>query len=143
MKSRFHRLRRKREQSYLEVSLMPLIDVALNLLIIFMVATPMLQQENGIQVELPRGNVKETDDSVNQQIVVHINKKGLFFIDSVQTKLEQLLDSIQKKAGSKGDKTVFVKADTAVPYGKVIELVDQIKHIGGVRYVALATSKVD
>ncbi len=143
MKSRFSRLRRKKDRPYLEINLMPLIDVALNLLIIFMVATPMLQQENGIQVELPRGNVKETDDSISQQIVVHINKKGQFFIDGVITKMENLLDAIKQKAGSKGDKTVFVKADTSVPYGKVIELVDQIKHIGGVRYVALATSKVD
>ena len=143
MKSRLYRLRRKREQPYLEISLTPLIDVALNLLIIFMVATPMLKNENGIQVELPRGHVKETDDSVNQNIVVYINKKGLFFIDSVQTKVADVIEAIQKKAGTKGDKTVFVKADTAVPYGKVVELVDRIKHIGGVRYVALATSKVD
>ena len=90
-----------------------------------------------------RGHVKETDDSVNQNIVVYINKKGLFFIDSVQTKVADVIEAIQKKAGTKGDKTVFVKADTAVPYGKVVELVDRIKHIGGVRYVALATSKVD
>ena len=143
MKSRFYKLRRKKERPYLEISLMPLIDVALNLLIIFMVATPMLQQENGIQVELPKGNVKETDDSIDQQIVVFINKKGLFFVDSVQVTAEKLIETIKKMAGAKGDRTVFVKADTAVSYGKVIELVDQIKHVGGVRYVALATSKVD
>ncbi len=143
MKLRLQRLRKKKENVHLDVNLMPLIDVALNLLIIFMVAAPMLHQENGIQVELPRGNVKETDDAVSQNIVVYINKKGQFFIDDVLTKLENLIENIQKKAGSKGEKTVFVKADTAVSYGKVIELVDQIKHIGGVRYVALATSKID
>lgn len=141
MKSRWQRLRRRKEQPYLEISLTPLIDVTLNLLIIFMVATPMLKQENGIQVELPRSGIQEIDDRVEQNIVVFIDQQGKFFIDGAPTKMQNLMTLIKKKAGSRGDKTVFVKADKSIAYGKVIELVDQIKRVGGVRYVALATEK--
>lgn len=141
MKSRWQRLRRRKEQPYLEISLTPLIDVTLNLLIIFMVATPMLKQENGIQVELPRSDIQEIDGMTDQNIVIYIDKRGNFFIDGTLTKFENLMAVLQKKAGDKGDKTAFVKADESIPYGKVMNLVERIKHIKGLRYVGLVTEK--
>lgn len=143
MSIRFRRFRKKKESSYLELNLMPLIDVALNLLIIFMVTTPMLQQENALQIELPQGHVKETDDRITQQIVVCVDKKGSISIDGKKMSEKESLELVQKKARGNAEQTVFVKADTAASYGTVIELIDKIKHIGGVRYVALATTKID
>lgn len=142
MKSRLYRRRRQREQSFPEVNLTPLIDTALTLLIIFMVTTPMLQKENALQVELPKGNMKEVDDGKQQEIVIAIDKKGKFSFNDKVIKEQDILDRLKKQVGKKGnDRTVFVKADTVVHYGKVIELVDKIKHVSGVRYVALATAK--
>lgn len=141
MKSRWQRLRRKKEQPYLEISLTPLIDVTLNLLIIFMVATPMLKQEDGIQVELPRADIQEIDDMADKSIVVYLDKRGNFFIDGVSMRSDALMQALEKKAGGKKDKTVFVKADASIAYGKVINLVERIKHIKGLRYVGLVTEK--
>ena len=52
-----------------------------------------------------------------------------------------LIGKLKEQVDLKMQKTVFVKADTTVAYGKVIELVDKIKQVGGIRYVALATAK--
>lgn len=139
---RLNRLRRKKVRLVPEINLTSLIDTTLTLLIIFMVASPMIKRENALQVELPRGSVQEVEDSRSQEIVVTLNKKGHLFIGDVSFNDNTIIQEIKKRAGSKGEKTVFVKADTSVSYGKVIELVDKIKHVGGVRYVALATTKV-
>lgn len=141
MKSRRLRKRRQREQSFPEISLTPLIDTALTLLIIFMVATPMLKKENALQVELPKGNMKEVDDGREQEIVISIDKAGKFAFNDAIVKEQDILDRLKKQVAKKADRTVFVKADTVVHYGKVIDLVDKIKHVSGVRYVALATAK--
>ncbi|MFT6765222.1 MAG: biopolymer transport protein ExbD [Alteromonas naphthalenivorans] len=119
-----------------------MIDVAFTLLIIFMVTTPMLKKENALQVELPKGNMKEIDESKEQEITVAIDKSGKFSFNDKLVEEKDILDQLKKQVGKKSDRTVFVKADTAVHYGKVLELVDKIKHVSGVRYVALATAKI-
>ena len=141
MKLRRYRKKRQ-EQSFPEISLTPLIDTALTLLIIFMVTTPILKKENVLQVELPKGNMKEIDDSKEQEITIAIDKTGKFSFNNKIVKEAEILESLKVQVGKKSDRTVFVKADTAVHYGKVLELVDKIKHVSGVRYVALATAKI-
>lgn len=142
MKSRRYRRKGLKEQSFPEISLTPLIDTALTLLIIFMVTTPMLKKENALQVELPKGKMKEIDDSKEQEITIAIDKTGKFSFNNKIVKEPEILEQLKMQVGKKSDRTVFVKADTAVHYGKVLELVDKIKHVSGVRYVALATSKI-
>lgn len=141
MKSRFYRRRRQKEHSFPEVYLTPLIDTALTLLIIFMITTPAIKKENALQVELPRGKVTEVDDGKKQDIIVSLDKQGKIFLDGKGIQEKEVLDRLKKKIGNLKERTVFVKADTGAQYGKVIELVDKIKHVSGVRYVALATAK--
>lgn len=142
MKFRLYRKKRRKEQSLPEISLTPLIDTALTLLIIFMVTTPMLKKENALQVELPKGNVKEISDTQKEEFVVQVDKSGKLSLNNKVVVEKDLITTLQKTIGKNGQKTVFVKADGQAPYGKVIELVDKIKHVGGIRYVALATAKV-
>ena len=142
MKIQSYRNRRRRERRRPEVSLTPLIDTALTLLIIFMITTPMLKKENALEVELPKGNVKEVSDGLQQELVVSVDKQGRISFEGNLISQKDLISALQKKVGENAKKTVFVKADTTVHYGIVIELVDAIKHIGGIRYVALATEKI-
>jgi biopolymer transport protein TolR len=137
--------RRPRHTTLPEVNVIPLIDVSLMLLVVFMVTTPMLQ--HGIKVELPQGQSQETKDA-KQDLVVYIekaadskSKEKLYLNDTAMTQ-DALLSKLKSKTQGQTDKTVFVKADRAVNYGKVIEIVDQIKCVGGIKYVALATHRV-
>jgi biopolymer transport protein ExbD len=116
----------------------PLIDTALTLLVIFMITTPMIQ--NAIKVNLPRGQAKE-DTGSRQELIVFIDDKNNFYFNGAKIAEKKLIDEIKKEVGAQKERTVYVKADKAVSYGRVLELVDDIKVIGGVQYVALATSK--
>ncbi len=142
MKARSYRTKRRKGLLFPEISLTPLIDTAWVLLVIFMVTSPVIKKEAGLQVELPKGNVEEVKDSSSDDIVVSLDNKGLCYVDGKQVAAKDLIDSLKKRLGKGLDKTVFVKADIAAEYGKVIELVDKIKYVGGVKYVALATSKL-
>jgi len=133
-----YRSRQKKIRELTDISMTPLIDTALTLLIIFMITTPIMQ--NSIRVTLPKGQAKESNDT-QQELVVYVNKDGTLFFNGKAIAADALIKQVKETIGTEQEKTVFVKADQAVSYGTVIELVDQIKIVGGVKYVALATKK--
>ncbi len=141
MKTRYNRLKRLMARRNPEIVLTPLIDTALTLLIIFMVATPMLKKENALEIELPKGNIKETSDTLEEELVVSIDKTGKISFNDRIIERKQLIQELTKQTTAKNKKTVFVKADTAINYGFVLELVNDIKQVGGIGYVALATQE--
>lgn len=122
-----------------DLSMTPLIDVALTLLIMFMVATPLIH--NAVKVTLPKGNVQENTKNESDEIIVYIDKNGDFYLNGSTINRSDLIAQIKEMVGTNTEKTVYVKADTDVSYGTVLELVDTIKFVGGIKYVALATQK--
>lgn len=134
------RLRRKKRGAINlpEISLTPLIDTALTLLIIFMITTPMVN--NSIKIDLPEGSVQEADQ-VPDELVLFLDQAGALYLNEKTIDWEELSPEITAQMNKRADKTVFVKADKATNYGQVIRLVDQIKQIKQVKYVALATKK--
>jgi len=134
--SNFRDKRNKRKR-YVEMPalvLTPLLDTALNLLVIFMISAPIIQ--TGIKVDLPFGKSKEV--GTQQELVVTLSKDNRIFFNSYPITLENLVDSIKKAIVQREDMPVYVKADETVAYGKVIEIVDQLK-FAGVKYVAMST----
>ncbi len=119
------------------ISLTPLIDTALTLLIIFMITTPMMMR-NAIKVSLPEGNAKEAGKN-KPELVVYMDAKEHIFFNDQQLSLDKLISMLKEHVGVNKEQTVFVRADKSVQYGMVIKVVDQIKVVGGVSYVALAT----
>lgn len=130
-----------REHKMQEINVMPLVDVALTLLIIFMVATPMMN--NVIKVELPSSRIDDgaPQTHTQQELVVYIDKQKKMYLNGQEYNLDNLLKTLQKMVKKDSDEVVFVKADQAVSYGVVIDLVDTIKIAGGIKYVALATKR--
>jgi len=133
------RRKRKKAAAINDIPLTPLIDTALTLLIIFMVTTPMMQ--NAIKVTLPEGQAKEAEGT-KQELIVYIDKDGKLFFNGVPVTKDNIAATVKQKIGNDTQSTVFVKADKSVSYGLVIQTVDQLKMAGGIKYVALATSKV-
>lgn len=123
-----------------EVTLTPLIDTVLVLLVVFMITTPLLH--NSISIELPTSSTndgKPADAVVEEPITVSIDKARVLYIDGVKVAKESFFNELEKKLAGKKDTVVYVHADSAIPYGTVISVVDDIKYLGGVKYVALAT----
>lgn len=133
-----HRRMRRRSAGMTDLPLTPLIDTALTLLIIFMIASPMMH--NAIKVSLPQGQSKE-DRALKQDLTVYIDSKEKIYLNESPTTLEALLAHLSQDALHKTEGTVYVKADKAVSYGCVMSVVDKLKVAGGVKYVALATQK--
>jgi len=137
--------KRKRLQphkSTTDVSLTPLIDTALTLLIIFMITSPMMH--NAIKVDLPLGQAKEAGSN-SPQMILHVDQNNTIYFNDKPVRLDQivsLLSSVEQKQD-----IVYVKADQNVSYGKVVELVDMLKvaiaeqQLPGVTSVALATKR--
>lgn len=134
----FIRRKRKHAAAVHDIPLTPLIDTALTLLIIFMVTTPMMQ--NAIKVTLPDGKAKEDGDA-KQDLIVYIDQQKKLFFNGLPVDYKSLTPTVKRSVGKRKDSTVFVKADKQVPYGDVIRVVDELKVVGGIRYVALATQK--
>lgn len=137
--------RRRTAMSVPEITLTPLIDTALTLLIIFMVTTPMIH--NAIKVNLPRGRVKE-DAGASQDLCVYIEKADLahnkgeqIYINGVSVTYKTLIPELRRLVGREHGKMVYIKADRDVKHGTVTEIVDQMKCIEGIAHVALATQR--
>jgi biopolymer transport protein TolR len=111
-----------------------LIDAFSTLLVIFIMAAPMVQ--NCIKVDLPQGKSKEVGGT--QEFVVSINKGGDIYFNSYPVKQRNLVSTVQKAIAHRDETPVFVRADESVSYGKVIEVVDELKQ-AGVKYVAMST----
>ncbi len=133
--------RKRRAISQPEITLTPLIDTALTLLIIFMVTTPMIQ--NSIKIDLPKGQAQEGGKD-QQELVVTIDKKDTIYCNNKMVTLEMLGSEIQQKLAQMPNKEktrVWIKPDSQSCAGCLTSVIDCIKVVGGVKDVAIATEK--
>lgn len=125
-----------------EMILTPLIDTVLVLLVVFMLTTPILH--NYVAIELPTGSSNDGEVATQagaEALTVSLDKGGAVFINDMKVAREKFFDELEKKLAGAQDRVVFVSADRSIPYGTVIQIVDDIKYLGGVKYVALATEQ--
>jgi biopolymer transport protein TolR len=109
-----------------EINIIPLVDVVLVLLLIFMLTAPMMYR--GIDVNLPRASAKPT--AVEERMVLTVTKdQGLFLNDRrlLAAGLEQALRDAFK---NRTDKTLYLKADAGLSYGAVVETMDRVRRAG-------------
>jgi biopolymer transport protein TolR len=110
-----------------------LIDLGFILLIIFMIATPLIQQEQTIPVKLPAES-KSPQQKVDPQTKYHsvsIDVQGRFYLDNDVSPLTlSVLKSRLAVYSKEKDKVVVrIRADEAVPFGKVIVVMDELKKL--------------
>lgn len=110
-----------------EPNVVPLCDVLLVLLIIFMVITPMVQK--GVDVKLPDTSTEQKGRvsgvivmTLHHNMKVDINQRYMEY-DLVQNELRTIYAPRQ-------DKTIFIRADARIPYSRVIELIDVARGAG-------------
>src|SRR5271170_1220993 len=122
-------------------NVIPMADIMLVLLIIFMVVTPMLQKTHQVDlapVNDPR-DMKDADK--DDAIVVAVTRDGSLFLGNDKIKKEDITGQIKDRIANKLDKTVYVKSDARAKYGDVVAVVDEIRS-AGVDQLGLLTEKV-
>jgi biopolymer transport protein ExbD len=110
-----------------DINVTPLVDVMLVLLIIMMLIAPMLQQ--GVPVTLPKADNTSDKPETQDQTVLHIDKDGQFFVNSLPTPAAEVVASVQRALEDKTEKIVLIKGDNDASYGKVMEIMDDLREV--------------
>ncbi len=111
-------------------NVIPMADIMLVLLIIFMVVTPLLQKTTPVDLAMTNNahDMKEADR--DDAIVVAITRGGDIFLKNNKIGKDALSDQIRDLISSRLDKTVYVKSDARAKYGDVVAVVDEIRSAG-------------
>jgi biopolymer transport protein ExbD len=113
------------------INVTPMVDVMLVLLIIFMVITPMLQK--GVSVDLAKTDnpIPMPDADREDSLLVAVMRDGkIYFGSDLVRDPADLTGRVKDALANKTDKEVFVKADARAKYGRVVEVVDNVRSAG-------------
>ena len=121
------RKRRHEKISMSEINVVPLVDVMLVLLIIFMVTAPMLSM--GIDVNLPRVKSKSIDIA-EEKLVLTISENKEIFLNKTAVALTDLKPKLTAIYAQRVDREIFLRADKNVSYGFVVEVMSEIRKAG-------------
>jgi biopolymer transport protein TolR len=119
-----------------EINVIPLVDVMLVLLIIFMVAAPMLQR--GVEVNLPvaRQTQKMSEERLYVTVPLSYRKDRRVYLDDDAVSVDFLAERIRQVMVSKQQREVFLRPDGAVQMQDVLDVMDRLKE-GGIERVGI------
>jgi biopolymer transport protein TolR len=109
-----------------EINVVPLVDVVLVLLVIFMVTAPMLYR--GLDINLPQTSTNTIKPE--QRVVLTVERDRRIYLDKELVPLIQLQPRLHTLRSSNPEVSVFLRADRDVPYGTVVQVMDSIKKAG-------------
>ncbi len=113
-----------------EINVTPMADVMLVLLIIFMITVPLLQQ--GVFVNKPRAkNAQEAPDVDDEDAtMVTVTRQGGVYINRDAVPPNLIVERLVERVALKPELPLFIKADVAVLYGTVVDLVSKAREAG-------------
>jgi biopolymer transport protein TolR len=109
-----------------EINIIPLVDVVLVLLLIFMLTAPMMYR--GIDVNLPKASAKPT--AVEERMVLTVTKDRTLYLNEKPVPAASLDTQLATAFRDRKDKTLYLKADSGLSYGTVVETMDRVRRAG-------------
>ncbi len=121
---------RRVSSSLAEINVVPLVDVMLVLLIIFMVTAPMIQR--GVDVNLPVS--ARSGPIVNERVFVSVpagyRQNHFVYLDSERIRVDALQERIRQKMEGRSDKQVYLRGDAGLLYQDLTDIMDRLKAAG-------------
>lgn len=113
-----------------EINVVPLVDVMLVLLIIFMITAPMMQQ--GLNVNLPQSRRAQPVSAEPIYVTVPLTYRDnhVVQIDKDPVRVEILHERIRQALLTRGDKSVFLRGDGGVTLQELMQVMDKLKEAG-------------
>ena len=112
--------------SLAEINIIPLVDVVLVLLLIFMLTAPMMYR--GIDVNLPKTSSKPT--VVEERMVLTVTRAKKMYLNDREVALTTLESTLRAAFTGRTDKTLYLKADAGLEYGEVMDAMDRVRRAG-------------
>ncbi|PVA10265.1 protein TolR [Pelagivirga sediminicola] len=130
------RRNRSRARAMSEINVTPFVDVMLVLLIIFMVAAPLMTV--GVPVELPKTAATSLPGEQEEPLTITITAEGIVTIQTVEVDRADLIGRLRAIAAERESNRVFLRADGAVPYADVVQIMGALNK-GGFENIGLVT----
>ncbi len=119
-----------------EINVTPFVDVMLVLLIIFMVAAPLLA--TGVPVELPKTNASALPSEEEQPLTISLTADGRIVLQETDITFDELVPKLVAIAAEREDDKVFLRADGAISYEEVMQVMGAL-NAGGFHSIGLVT----
>ena len=130
------RRRRGRARPMAEINVTPFVDVMLVLLIIFMVAAPLLTV--GVPVELPKTAAEALPTQEEEPLTITMTAEGTIQIQTTDVAESDLVPRLRAIATERQDDKIFLRADGAIPYERVMQVMGAL-NAGGFASIGLVT----
>ena len=122
------RRRRSRSRPVAEINVTPFVDVMLVLLIVFMVAAPLLTV--GVDVYLPKTAAGALPSESEEPLTVTLTAEGAIVIQTTETPETEFLTRLRGIAQERADDKVFLRADGAIAYARVMQIMGAMNAAG-------------
>jgi biopolymer transport protein ExbD/biopolymer transport protein TolR len=122
------------QTSLSEINVVPLVDVVLVLLIIFMLTAPIIQ--SGIEVSVPK--TKTVTELTKELLVVSINRDQRLFVGSDPININDLAARLQARIKDPETAMIYLRADEEVPFGTIARVMDRAQ-LAGVKNINVVT----
>lgn len=127
--------KRKEDDIFEDINVIPLIDIVLVLLIIFMITATFIVAGTGLDIKLPKSQTAKVQEQI--QLVVFITKDGDIFLGNEKVELKTLTLKLKKSLQDASKVVVIISADKSIKYEKLVEVLDAVR-VSGVENIGLA-----
>lgn len=134
----FTNLQGRTRSSLAEINVVPLVDVVLVLLIIFMLTAPIIQ--SGIEINVPK--TRTVKELTQERLVIQINREQRLFFGSTSVNINELEAKLKEKFKDPTQAKIYLRADEEVPFGTIAKVMDRAR-TAGVENINIVTQPTD
>jgi biopolymer transport protein TolR len=120
-----------------DINVTPMADVMLVLLVIFMITTPILQQNVTVKIPIAQNPITTR---TKEPFTLSLTRDGRIYLGKTNVTEETMVQTLSERFAVEMDKRIFIRADQALAYGKVVHIVDECRR-SGVQQVGLMAEK--